>query len=427
MRAILEGIRLALRSIARSPLRASLTVLGILIGVAAVVIVTALGAGARDRVAGQIQSIGANFVIVFPQRAQASGARGVLGSGARLTEEDGRTILRESTSVVALAPVLRAAGQIVYGDQNWSTNIIGTTLPYFQVRNWPVTARRRVGAARRGRQIEGRPPREQRRDEALRHRGPGRPYDPHRPLPVPRARRDGDERGGPVRRRPGRLRHHADGELPVARAEDSPGVRGCALRVSELDRHGRPRRPPDRQRPPAAPPHRGRQAAADFEIHTQKEFAEMQAAVFGLLTLLLVCVAAISLFVGGIGVMNIMLVSVTERTREIGIRMAIGAREGDIRAQFLVEVASSRSRRSAGSPGRSSASSSSGPCPGGSAGPCPSAHVALVVSIGVSAVHRNRLRLLPRPRRAARLDPIEAALRQGAGNASNRPPTPSIH
>src|SRR5580658_1305276 len=138
MRAILEGIRLALRSIARSPLRASLTVLGILIGVAAVVIVTALGAGARDRVANQIQSIGANFVIVFPQRAQASGARGTLGSGARLTEDDGRAIMQESTSLVAIAPVLRSAGQIVYGDQNWATNIIGTTLPYFQIRNWAV-------------------------------------------------------------------------------------------------------------------------------------------------------------------------------------------------------------------------------------------------------------------------------------------------
>ncbi len=90
MRALLDGIRLALRAIVRSPLRASLTVLGILIGVAAVVTVTALGAGAREKVSAQIQSIGSNFIIIFPQNAQASGARGAQGSGQRLTEEDGR-------------------------------------------------------------------------------------------------------------------------------------------------------------------------------------------------------------------------------------------------------------------------------------------------------------------------------------------------
>src|ERR1700688_603982 len=98
MRAFFDGIRLALRAIARNPLRASLTVLGILIGVAAVIIVTALGTGARDSVGGQIQSLGANFVIVCPKSSQASGKRGSLGSGARLSEEDGRTIMRESTS-----------------------------------------------------------------------------------------------------------------------------------------------------------------------------------------------------------------------------------------------------------------------------------------------------------------------------------------
>src|ERR1700729_1354673 len=139
MRALLDGIRLALRAIVRSPLRASLTVLGILIGVAAVVTVTALGDGARDNVSKQIQSIGSNFIIVFPQSSQVSGKRGAQGSGARLTEEDGRTILNESTSIVAIAPNLRTIGQVVYGDQNWNTNLVGTTLAYFQVRSWDLS------------------------------------------------------------------------------------------------------------------------------------------------------------------------------------------------------------------------------------------------------------------------------------------------
>src|SRR5580693_2318215 len=114
-----------MRAIARNPLRASLTVLGILVGVAAVVTVTALGSGARANVSEQIQSIGSNFIIVFPQNALASGARGAQGTGMRLTEEDGRAIVRESTSIVSIAPSVRSSVQAVYGDQNWNTNAVG--------------------------------------------------------------------------------------------------------------------------------------------------------------------------------------------------------------------------------------------------------------------------------------------------------------
>ena len=104
MRGLLDGVISAVRALLRSPLRASLTVLGILIGVAAVITVTALGSGARDNVSKQIQAIGSNFVIIFPQASQASGAHGAQGSGVRLTEDDGRAILNESTSIVAVAP-----------------------------------------------------------------------------------------------------------------------------------------------------------------------------------------------------------------------------------------------------------------------------------------------------------------------------------
>ena len=337
MRAILDGIRLALRAIARNPLRASLTVLGILIGVSAVIIVTALGTGARDSVGSQIQSLGANFVIVFPQNSQASGKRGSLGSGARLSEEDGRTILRESTSVVAIAPVLRAGGQIVYGDQNWSTNIIGTTLPYLQVRNWKVVQGDAWDA----------------HDEVVKSKVVVLGSSVAKTL-------FGSE--DPVGRtvRIGRYPYHvlgvleSKGEAPFGGDQDDcvlmpiasyrsrvsrvpPGFAGVLMAsasspetteraVKQIDGILRQRHHIDEGRDP------------DFEIHTQKEFAEMQQSVFGLLTGLLIGVAAVSLIVGGIGVMNIMLVSVTERTREIGIRMAIGAREGNIQAQFLIEA-----------------------------------------------------------------------------------------
>src|SRR5687768_4083182 len=132
------GVRLALRAMTRSTLRASLTVLGIAIGVAAVVTVTALGAGARDQVSSQIQNMGSNVMMVAPQSSSASGARGALGAGARLTEEDGRAILREAVSVAAVAPALRSRAQIIAGDRNTSAQVVGSTRAFFVVRNWQV-------------------------------------------------------------------------------------------------------------------------------------------------------------------------------------------------------------------------------------------------------------------------------------------------
>ncbi len=337
MRPLIDGIRLALRAIVRSPLRASLTVLGILIGVAAVVTVTALGAGARDNVSSQIQSIGSNFIIVFPQNAQASGARGAQGSGPRITEDDGRAVLRESTSVVAVAPMLRSLAQIVSGDRNWSTNVTGTTLAYFKVRNWNVVR----GAAWDV------------HDEATKSKvvvlgatvaenlfGPEDPTGrivrigryPYRVVGVLEPKGEAPFGGDqddmvvmPIASFRARVMRTSPGFAGVLMASaSSPETTDRA--VTQIESVLRQRHRIDAGRD------------ADFVIRTQKEFAEMEERVYGLLTVLLVAVATISLVVGGIGVMNIMLVSVTERTREIGIRMAIGAREGDIRTQFLVEA-----------------------------------------------------------------------------------------
>ena len=336
-RSILDGIRLALRAIVRSPLRASLTVLGILIGVAAVVTTTALGDGARANVASQIESIGSNFIIVFPESSQVSGKKGAQGSGARLTDDDARAILAESTSIVAIAPNLRSLGQIVYGDKNWNTNIAGTTLGYFKVRNWGTS---------RGSLWEP-------RDELMKSKTIVIGTTVAKNLfgnedPVGRTVRIGRYPyivGGLLT---------SKGEAPFGGDQDDcvimpitsfrsrvlktpPGFAGVLMMsasspetteraVKQIDSILRQRHHVEEGRDP------------DFAIRTQKEFQEMQESIYGMLTLLLVIVAAISLIVGGIGVMNIMLVSVTERTREIGIRMAIGARGGDIRAQFLVEA-----------------------------------------------------------------------------------------
>ncbi len=335
--ALLVGVRLALRAITRSTLRAALTILGILIGVAAVVTVTALGAGARDQVADQIQNMGSNVMMVAPQSAAASGARSALGAGARLTEDDGRAIVREAVSVSAVAPALRSRAQVIAGEKNTSAQVIGSNRSFFAVRNWKVD---------RGATWDE-------HDEATKSKvcvlGTTVAERLFGPLdPVGRTVRIGRHSYRVV----GVL--ESKGEAPFGGDQDNmvlmpigsmrgrvmrtaPGFAGVLL-VSATSAETTKRAVAQveailRQR------HRiGQDAEPDFWIRTQQEFQEMQSQIYGLLTVLLVCIAAVSLVVGGIGVMNIMLVSVAERTREIGIRMAIGAREGHIMLQFLVEA-----------------------------------------------------------------------------------------
>ncbi len=337
MRAIFSGLRIALFAIQRNALRASLTVLGILIGVAAVVTVTALGAGARDNVSSQIQSIGSNFIIIWPERALASGARSANGAGPRLTEEDGLAIKREDVSVVALSPVLSARVQIVNGDRNWSTNAAGVTLDYFQVRGWKLERGRLwsdadeslkskvclIGTTLRKELFGG-------EDPIGRTLRIGRyPYTVIGTLERKGQSPFGDDQDDtlimPIGSMRARVLHTAPGFAGVLMLSAS-SADTTRRAVKQAEAILRQRHHID----PGAEP--------DFQIRTLKEFQEMQATVYNLLTVLLIGVAGISLIVGGIGVMNIMLVSVTERTREIGIRMAIGARANDIRTQFLLEA-----------------------------------------------------------------------------------------
>jgi putative ABC transport system permease protein len=334
---LLPALRMAVRSLMRAKLRAALTVLGILIGVAAVVIVTALGTGVQDKVVKSIQSMGSNTILVISRPAQRSGARSKMGSGGRMTEADGAAILREATSVAAVVPMVSAPAQLVVGDRNTNTPVIGTTREYLKVRDysldkgeiWTETDERlktkvcvlgasvvdnlfgnepavgrivRIGKhpfrvvgtlVRKGQSLGGEDP----DDRVLMPSGSFRARILH--LPAGRVFL---------------LMASATDADTMGRAEDQ-------IKSILLQRH----RIED-------------EADADFVILSQAEFMKLQAQIFGTLQLLLVGIAVVSLVVGGIGVMNIMLVSVTERTREIGIRMAIGAREDDILMQFLVEA-----------------------------------------------------------------------------------------
>ena len=334
-----SALLLALRAVRRNMLRATLTVLGILIGVMAVVLVTALGDAARKSVVAKVAGFGSNVVMVFPQSKSSSGAKSAQGTGGRLTEEDGRAILAESTSVKAWAPLQMATANVVAEGENMSTGVLGTNRSFFEIRAWE---------AEQGHVWEE-------SSELLKERvcvltGGAKT----------KLFGSGDAIGQAVR-----IGRHAYRVVAVLELKASGGRWGSAdeddlvmVPLSTFRSHiaSSPpgaagvlflsaastqvsQRAVDQTTAILRQRHRIQTGQdADFVVRSQAEFLQMLDGIFNVLTILLLSVAAVSLVVGGIGVMNIMLVSVAERTREIGIRMAIGAREGDILAQFLIEA-----------------------------------------------------------------------------------------
>jgi putative ABC transport system permease protein len=336
MSLLLTAIRLAFGAIGRNKLRASLTVLGILIGVAAVVAVTALANGATSLIGGQLAGFAANAIYVHPQTTQQSGARSK--TSGRVTEADGHAIAHEAVSVAGVGFWLDTPGQVVFGDKNVLTEIIGTNLDYFPVRKWEV--------------VKGAPWTES--DEVFKTKvcvigktvsdklfGTGTdPVGntirianfPYRIIGLLGSRGTstfGDDQDDrimmPVGSYRSRIQHTSPGRLNqlIIGATSAETVDRATKQIAAILRQ--------RHRIPEG-------GKDDFEIETQAQMQETIGGVLDDLSILLMCVAAISLIVGGIGVMNIMLVSVAERTREIGTRMSIGARERDILLQFLVEA-----------------------------------------------------------------------------------------
>ena len=329
-----QALRLALGAIARNKTRAALTVLGILIGITAVVVVSALAQSTASQIAGQIDSFSANALYVWPRPVQASGARAK--TAGRLTEADGRAIAREAVSVSGVAPWLSTRGQVVYGDKNVQTELIGSTLPYFPIRRWVI--------AKGANWTES--------DELLKTKvcvigqtvktnlfGDKDPIgqtirigrSPYTIVGILGGRGTslfGDDQDDrvmmPIGSFRARVMHTSPGRVDqlIIGATSDKVVHHAQQQISEILR----------QR------HHLEEGRDDFEVSSQAEMRETTDAIMSTLSLLGIAVAGVSLLVGGVGVMNIMLVSVAERTREIGIRMSIGAREGDILVQFLVEA-----------------------------------------------------------------------------------------
>jgi putative ABC transport system permease protein len=399
----LNAFRLAFGAILRNKLRAALTVLGIMIGVFAVVSVVAIASGAATQVADKLESFAANAVYVHPRPTQASGARSK--TSGRITENDAKAIAREAVSITGVGYWLDTHGQVIFGDKNINTEVIGTNLAYFPIRKWEIDK----GAF----WTES--------DELLKTKvcvigttvrdklfGPG--VDPvghtiriagfpFRVIGLTKQRggmMGGDDQDDRVMMPTGswraRVQHTSPGRLDqlIMGATSAETVEHAMHQVAEILR----------QRHHIAP-----DAPDDFEINSQAQMREMEEKVAGMLSKLLLGVATISLVVGGIGVMNIMLVSVTERTREIGIRMSIGAREGDILTQFLIEAVVLS-------------------CIGGIAGmvlgvgvvaligfaldmPLSAGPGAMAIAVGTSAAIGLFFGFVP-ARRAAKLDPIDA-------------------
>jgi len=335
----LQTLRVAIRALLRNKLRAFLTTLGIIIGVSAVIAMVAIGEGAKARVEESFASMGSNLLVVLPGTTTAGGQRGGFGSMPTLTWDDLKAIQTEVPTVKYAAPQLRVNAQLLSEDQNWNTGVYGTTPQYFLVRNWPVSSGSEmsdsdvdtgakvvflgqtvveklfgqntdpVGQIVRIKNI----PFEVKGVLSRKGQSPtGQDYDDGVFIPLKTFQTK--VQGG--------LSQFLNGVIYVG-ATSTAATSKAQQQVTNLLR--------DRHRI-------GPGTDDDFSIRNLTELASAQEQGTRTLTTLLASIAAVSLLVGGIGIMNIMLVSVTERTREIGIRMAVGANPADILAQFLVEA-----------------------------------------------------------------------------------------
>jgi putative ABC transport system permease protein len=332
-------LRVALRALGRNKLRSFLTGLGVVIGVAAVIAMVAIGDGAKARVEQTFASIGSNMLIILNGSSQGGGAMGGAGSLPSLTWDDLKAIQTELSAVREAAPVLRSGAQVMSEDANWNTSIQGTTPDFLRVRSWPVA----LGAEFTQTDVDGgmkvalagqtvvdklyganaNPVGQVVRVKnipfvivgVLEKKGQspfGQDFDDVLLVPVTTFQQ----------KISGGLKNFIAGQIVVSsRGEDGNARAQQQVRGLLRDRH---RLSVD--------------ADDDFQIRNPSEIASAQQEGTKTLTTLLMAIAAVSLLVGGIGIMNIMLVSVTERTREIGVRMAVGARARDIQLQFLVEA-----------------------------------------------------------------------------------------
>ncbi|MEW5922853.1 MAG: ABC transporter permease [Candidatus Zixiibacteriota bacterium] len=328
-------LRVAMRSILKNRMRSLLTSLGIIIGVSAVIVMVAVGSGSQAKIEQNISALGTNLIIVMPGSSRTGGVRGGAGSFNRFTFNDVEKLQKESTLLSGISPVVRSGGQIIGGTGNWNTSIYGVSTDYFTIRNWQlesgefftekdIAGKRKVALI--GKTIA---------DELFADQDPVGQSIRIRNIPftiIGVLKSKGQSGMGmdqddvilaPSTTVLYRLKGTQYIDMINASAIDTEHMNAAQEEMRLILRES----------------HRLDEGTDDdFSIANQAEITETVTATSKTMTLLLGAIAAVSLVVGGIGIMNIMLVSVTERTREIGIRLSIGARASDILVQFLSEA-----------------------------------------------------------------------------------------
>ncbi len=327
-------MRVALRAIARNKMRSGLTVLGIVIGVAAVITMVAIGEGASSMVQGEIASLGDNVVNIFPGSFGEHGAHGGAGTAMSLTVEDADAIAAFVPSVKAVSPITNAHVQVVFGNQNWATSVTGVGPDFLTIRSWALSkganvnesqVRSAAKVAILGQTVVdnlfgtqdpiGQTIRVNRMPftviGVLEKKGQntwGRDQDDTMLMPYTTVMKkvEGEDHIGMI----------------LASATTAAATPEATSEITQLLR-SRHRLPPSQE--------------DDFTVRTQQDVADIVGSTSRVMRILLSAIASVSLLVGGIGIMNIMLVSVTERTREIGTRMAVGAKAWHVMMQFLCE------------------------------------------------------------------------------------------
>jgi len=325
---------IALHALRRNKMRSMLTALGIIIGVASVVAMVAVGNGAQERITKQVSALGQNLLTVFAGSKKTGGVQSGLGSASTITLADAEAIAREVPDVAAISPEISTTAQAIANGRNWSTSVVGESQEYLKIRSWKTAA---------GSMFDERDIRGSAKVAVIGSKTANELFGPLNPI------------GQSVRIKNipftiiGLLESKGAGmggmnqddriiipyTTAMKRITGDKYLRSVNVQIASASRMEIAQQQITallRQR------HRISDGNDDFNIFNQKEIADTVNSISTIITLLLGSVAGISLVVGGIGIMNIMLVSVTERTREIGIRIAVGAQPGDIRLQFLIEA-----------------------------------------------------------------------------------------
>ena len=332
---IWQTTMIALRALRRNKMRSMLTALGIIIGVASVVAMVAVGNGAQARITSQVSALGQNLLTVFAGSKKSGGVNSGLGSASAITLADAEAIQREVPDVAAVSPEVSVTAQAIANGRNWSTTVVGESPDYLLIRDWKLAA---------GSMFNDSDIRSAAKIAVIGSKTANELFGPLNPVGqsvriknipftiVGLLESKGAGMGGA----------NQDDRILIPyttamkRLTGDRYLRSVNVEIRSADRmdiaqqqitsllHQRHRLTSDQ--------------SDDFNIFNQKEIADTVNSISKIITLLLGSIAGISLVVGGIGIMNIMLVSVTERTREIGIRIAVGAQPGDIRLQFLIEA-----------------------------------------------------------------------------------------